>query len=102
MNIESQPGSPKRIKKRRVTMQQPLSKYQKILMELVHLREKDYDGFMDRLYSALSGEFKDMVQDPAPVEEKSQALRTMIQHFQDKEEYEKCAVLKTMVESLNP
>ena len=34
--------------------------YNDILLELIRLRESDYDGFMDRLYEALAGEFRDV------------------------------------------
>jgi hypothetical protein len=71
-------------------------------MELIHLREKDYDGFMNKLYEALSGEFKDMVHDPVPVAEKERAIWTMINHFSDKEEYEKCAELQKLANELKP
>ena len=68
--------------------------YNDILLELIRLRESDYDGFMDRLYEALAGEFRDVV------EEKKQAIWTMILHFEKKEQYEKCADLKKLSEEL--
>ena len=71
-------------------------------MELIHLREKDYDGFMNKLYDALSGEFKDMINDPAPVTEKERAIWTMIDHFAEKEEYEKCAELQKLANDIKP
>jgi hypothetical protein len=83
-------------------MNNPDRRYHEILMELIHLREKDYDGFMNKLYDALSGEFKDMIHDPTPASEKERAIWTMINHFADKEEYEKCAELKKMTEHIKP
>lgn len=76
------------------------SGYRDILFELLHLRENDYDGFMSKLYEALSGEFRSMVHDDSPLDEKLQALKTMIEHFEIREEYEKCAELKKMSEEL--
>ena len=42
--------------------------YNDILLELIRLRETDYDGFMDRLYEALAGEFRDVVHDGTPMD----------------------------------
>ena len=76
--------------------------YQDLLLELMHLRKEDYGKFMDKLYEALIGEFKDAVKegDGKTVTEKKNALDIMIKHFQDTEEYEKCAQLKKISESL--
>ena len=75
--------------------------YQQMLFELLQLRESDYEGFMQKLYEALSGDFRQMVNDDSPLDEKSQALKTMIGHFEAREEYEKCATLKIMLDELN-
>lgn len=77
------------------------SKYSKIMLELVHLRQTDYDAFMDKLYEALTGEFRGAVHDAAPPEEKNQAIWTMIDHFKKTEQYEKCANLKTLAAEMN-
>jgi hypothetical protein len=74
--------------------------YNEILLELIRLRETDYDGFMDRLYEALAGEFRDVVHDKTPIEEKQQAIWTMISHFEKKEQYEKCADLKKLSDEI--
>jgi hypothetical protein len=76
--------------------------YQDMLLELMNLRKEDYGKFMDKLYEALTGEFKDAVKegDGKSVSEKKNALTIMIKHFQETEEYEKCAQLKKISESL--
>ena len=74
--------------------------YHDLLLELINLRKEDYGKFMDKLYEALSGEFKDTIHDGTPTKEKKDAIWIMIKHFQDKEEYEKCAELKKIVESI--
>jgi hypothetical protein len=79
---------------------QHVPKYQSALVSLVKLRYTDYDAFMERLYEALRGDFKDAIHDLTPVEGKQQALATMIEYFQDKEEYEKCSELKKIKDSL--
>ena len=76
--------------------------YQDLLLELMNLRKEDYGKFMNKLYEALTGEFKDAVheKDGKSVFEKKNALDIMIKHFQEAEEYEKCAELKKIAESL--
>ncbi|HII95366.1 MAG TPA: hypothetical protein HA367_06505 [Candidatus Methanofastidiosum sp.] len=74
--------------------------YHDLLVELITLKQKDYDQFMERLYETLSGEYKDVINSADPVDEKRKALSTMIAFFQAKEEYEKCAQLKKMIDSL--
>ena len=34
-----------------------MNKYHQILLELLHLRETDYDLFVDKLYDAITNEF---------------------------------------------
>jgi hypothetical protein len=63
--------------------------YKDLLLELMHLKQTDYDSFMQKLYEAVSGEFKDALHNNDPVTEKAKALITMIQYFQGREEYEK-------------
>lgn len=89
------------INKNTASPMQDVPKYQSALVSLVKLRYTDYDAFMERLYEALRGDFKDAIHDLTPVEGKQQALATMIDYFQDKEEYEKCAELKKIKDSLS-
>ena len=79
-----------------------LNNYTKILLDLIHLRQTDYSAFMNRLYEALTGEFKDVIHDKSPVEDKTQAIWTMIKHFEENEEFEKCADLKKLADELDP
>lgn len=79
-----------------------LNNYTKILLDLIHLRQTDYSAFMNRLYEALTGEFKDVIHDSSPVEDKTQAIWTMIKHFEKNEEFEKCADLKKLADELDP
>ena len=69
-------------------------------MELIVLREENYELFMEKLYEALSGEFRGMVHDSSPIEEKLRALDSIRVHFQEREEYEKCAEIKKMTSEL--
>ena len=72
-------------------------KTSQMLAELVSLRHTDFDAFMNLLYDALQRELSGAIFDQTPLTEKQEALTSMIQYFQDKEEYEKCAVLRDMV-----
>ena len=73
------------------------NKYNKILIDLIALRESDYDAFMHRLYDALTGDFRNHIYDGAPISEKTSALYTMLEYFKGLEEYEKCAELKKII-----
>lgn len=72
-------------------------KTSQMLAELVSLRHTDFDAFMNLLYDALQNELSGAIFDQTPTQEKQEALNSMIQYFQDREEYEKCAVLRDMV-----
>ena len=72
-------------------------KTSQMLAELVSLRHTDFDAFMNLLYDALQNELSGAIFDQTPTKEKEEALNSMIQYFQDREEYEKCAVLRDMV-----
>jgi hypothetical protein len=74
--------------------------YHELLMELIKLKNQDYDKFMRKLYEALTGEARDALQSPDPASEKKKALWTMIEYFQTTEEYEKCSELKKMSDSI--
>ncbi len=75
-----------------------MKKYHLILTEILNLRDKDYDMFMEKLYEASTGELLDMTIDMIrESEEHRDTLRLMIKHFEKKEEYEKCDVLLTIL-----
>ena len=78
----------------------PTIKYEDILLELIILRETDYDAFMFRLYDALAGEYRSIAHDKSSVSEKLEAIWSMIKYFETKEQYEKCADLKKLVEEI--
>jgi len=90
-------------------MNQPLNQkaggeeyeYSQILLKLIHLRKTDYDKFMDELYVAVTGEFRNIIHDKTPVEEKLQAIDTMKNHFiKSGEQYEKCIELQRLRDEL--
>jgi hypothetical protein len=71
-----------------------MKKHHQVLLELLELREKDYDLFVDKLYDAITNEFskyfkEELIKD----KDHQQTLKIMIEHYEKKEEYEKCDVL---------
>ena len=71
-----------------------MKKYHLILTEILQLRDKDYDMFMDKLYEATTGELLYMtIEMLNESEQHRDTLRSMIAYFERKEEYEKCDVL---------
>ena len=70
-----------------------------ILLELLSLRQKeDLAAFMDKLYQAMTGEFRETLFTPSIMAENREIILMMIDLFLIKEEYEKCALLKYMAE----
>lgn len=70
------------------------------LLELITLRGTDYDKFMEKLYDALIGEMKTVINDNSDIQKKLGSFDIMIKYFQDREQYEKCAELKKIANGL--
>ena len=74
-------------------------KFHEIMLELLKLREHyNMDPFIEKLYEALSGVNSPFLDGSNMTNKQKEAISTMIDYYQQKEEYEKCAVLKRMVE----
>lgn len=72
-------------------------KFHKALLELIRLREKEnLDSFIDKLYISLINDWKEESDIQIEVTGKQTTILMMIEHFIQKEEYEKCAVLKEL------
>jgi len=72
-----------------------------LLLNLMNLRQKkDRDAFMDKMYEALTGEFSGALDGDNLTNEHRLALSIMIDHFLQKEEYEKCAVLNRVLQRI--
>jgi hypothetical protein len=74
--------------------------YSQAILDLVKLRQTDYDAFMEKLYELLTGDLKTAIYDSAPVQEKTDAISTMMDYFSQRDEFEKCAELKKLKEDL--
>ena len=71
-----------------------------LLYELLQLRDTDYEKFMDKLYEAMTTEFLEIVKSKVfDVDESEAVFKSMIKHFENKEEYEKCDVLLHLLNS---
>ena len=77
-------------------------KHHQILLELLQLRETNHELFLDKFYDAIIGEFnkvfmEELIKDKAH----QQTLKLMINHFEIKEEYEKCEKLLEFLNLVN-
>jgi hypothetical protein len=71
-----------------------MKKQHELLIELIQLKEQDYDKFLDKFYEAITTEFHQIfVEELIKDQDHISTLRIMINHFEKKEEYEKCDVL---------
>lgn len=71
-----------------------MKKHHEILMELLNLRETNYDLFIDKLYDAITDDFSKYFKEELIKDKDHQdTLKIMIDHYEKKEEYEKCDVL---------
>ena len=65
-----------------------------LLIELLQLRESNYDLFLDKLYEAITGEFNTVfLEEFIKDKDHQETLQIMINHFEKKEDYEKCEKL---------
>jgi hypothetical protein len=70
------------------------------ILELIQLREKrDLDAIIDKLYDALASDLKNSLNFITLFDWNREAILIMINHFLQKEEYEKCAVLKMLLKN---
>jgi hypothetical protein len=71
-----------------------MKKQHELLIELIQLKEQDYDKFLEKLYEAITTDFEGIFKEELIKEKEHQeTLKLMIKHFEKKEEYEKCDVL---------
>lgn len=69
-------------------------KYHQILFEILESRESDYDTFLNKLYEAITGDFKQIfIEEFTKDENYKEILDSMIHYFEIKEEFEKCQKL---------
>lgn len=69
---------------------------EEFLIELIKLKERDPDAFMQLILESLKRHPELAVSDEAPVENKMRALEKMLRHLEEKENYEDCAFVRDL------
>lgn len=69
---------------------------QEFIAKLEELKEKDIDGFMSLVLLSLKTHPDTAVEDNVPVEHKVKAMKTVLKHFEEREDYEDCAFLRDL------
>jgi hypothetical protein len=64
------------------------------------LRESSRQTMMEMVYNTLINEEDRAVNSNTPAEEKLQALKNIIQYFEQSEEYEKCYNIKKIIDRI--
>lgn len=72
----------------------------KLIYELLKLREKNVNEFYDTVYSAMAAHPDLAVEDEADHIKKLEALRRMRKHYEEREDFEKCAFIRDLVEKI--
>lgn len=72
----------------------------KLLNQLEALKREDIDIFYNVVFNSLSSYPDEAVEDPSPRESKIRALDSMIEHFVEKEEFEKCSFIKDIIDRI--
>lgn len=75
-----------------------MKKNSEFLHQMLKLRVQDTNEFMDKLYDMLTSESMDEIKNKIfYLEESPWVFNSMIKHFEEKEEYEKCDVLLHLI-----
>lgn len=66
---------------------------QEFIAKLEELKEKDMDSFMDLVLLSLRTYPEFAVEDDTPTDDKIRAMKIVLKHFEEREDYEDCAFL---------
>lgn len=69
---------------------------QEFIAKLEELKEKDIDAFMDLVLLSLKTHPDAAVEDDVPIDYKVTAMKTVLKHFEEREDYEDCAFLRDL------
>lgn len=69
---------------------------EEFIEKLEELKEKDIDGFMSLVLFSLKTHPDFAVEDDTPIEKKVSAMKLVLKHFEEKEDYEDCAFLRDL------
>lgn len=73
----------------------------RFIHELLQLRAKDPEKFLDVVYQAIVKNPTAALESEADRSKKEVAITKMIRHYEAKEMYERCAVLKDLLKKIN-
>lgn len=71
-----------------------------LINHLESLKKKDIDAFFELVFQSIVNFPEDAILDSSPMENKKQALQRIIKHFEETEDYEKCAQLKSILDQI--
>jgi hypothetical protein len=63
---------------------------------LEEIKKRDINRFMDLVLESLKTFPDTAVEDDVPIENKVTSLKTLLQHFEEREEYEDCAFIRDL------
>lgn len=69
---------------------------QEFIARLEELKKKDIDEFMRLVLFSLKTHPDTAVEDDVPVDHKVEAMKKVLKHFEEKEDYEDCAFLRDL------
>ena len=71
-----------------------------LLNKLEKLKDLDIEAFFELIFKSISKYPDEAVSDPSPKENKIKAMKNIISFFEKKEDFEKCAVLKDILNKI--
>lgn len=74
---------------------------EEFVKHLIDLRTNDYDTFIQLVMNSLKTFPEFAVEDDAPAEVKKAALRVILNHLEEKEEYEDCAFVRDLQKKID-
>lgn len=66
---------------------------QDFIQMLMEVRDRDYDKFMELVLTSLKTYPDFAVEDDAPIENKLTAMKVILNHLEEKEDYEDCVFI---------
>lgn len=73
---------------------------EEIIKKIEALKKKDLGQFYELVFCSIMNFSEEAIRDTSPKNNKIKALDRIINHFQDLEEYEKCAALKKILDKI--
>lgn len=72
-----------------------------LIKKIELLKKQDLEAYYQLVYESITNFPEDAVEDDSPKSNKVSALNKLIDYFEQKEEYEKCAKLKNILDQIN-